>query len=152
MRDEDFQRTTDMHICERGGLPIYSSCAQPKKPTNEILLTEIVSSHTIVHPRTMMIHPTDTTIADTAMMTHGWFECLTLSTHGVTVLHEPLAFTGNGCQGNTSGIRQGCLGMTCQRHATQDIIQHAQCAGNASCNGQQCDSDGRVEHEEPYQS
>jgi hypothetical protein len=105
-----------------------------------------VSSHTIVHPRTMMVHPTDTTITDTAMMTHGWFERLTLSTHGMTVLHEPLAFTGNGRQWNTSGIRQGCLGMTGQGHATQDVIKHAQRAGNASGQGKKCDSDGRVEH------
>jgi hypothetical protein len=94
----------------------------------------------------MMVHPTDTTITDTAMMTHGWFERLTLSTHGVTVLHEPLTFTRNGRQRNTSWIGQGRLGMTGQGHATQDVINHAERAENASGQGKKCDSDGRVDH------
>jgi hypothetical protein len=93
-----------------------------------------------------MVHPTDTTITDTAMMTHGWFERLTLSTHGVTVLHEPLAFTGNGRERNTPWIRQGRLGMTGQGHATQDVIKHAQSDGNTFGQCKKRDGDGRVDH------
>lgn len=92
-----------------------------------------------------MVHPTDTTIADPAMMTHGRFERLTLSTHGVTVLHEALSFTGNGRQGDTSWISEGGLGMTGQGHATQHVIKHAQKDGNAVGQGKKGDGDGRVE-------
>ena len=47
------------------------------------VLTEIASSHTIVHPGTVMVHPTNTPIADSTMMRIGWFVRLTMTAHGM---------------------------------------------------------------------
>jgi hypothetical protein len=43
----------------------------------------------------MMVHSTDTTIADPAMMRKGRFESLALSTHGVARKISPLALHRN---------------------------------------------------------
>jgi hypothetical protein len=43
---------------------------------------QISRPNTVVHPRTMMIHSTDTTIANSTMMRMWWFEGLTLTAHG----------------------------------------------------------------------
>jgi hypothetical protein len=42
---------------------------------------QIARTDTIVHPGAVMIHPTNASIADSAMMGEWWFECLTLGTH-----------------------------------------------------------------------
>jgi len=82
-------------------------------------LTQISSSDTIVHPGTMMVHSTNTSITNSAMVRHGWLEGLALATHGMAVFHESLAFTGNGLNGYTSRICQWRLGVAGQCHATQ---------------------------------
>ena len=99
-----------------------------------------------------MVHPTNTSIADPTVVRLGWFKGLTLSTHAVRVLHEPLPFAGNGLNGDTAGIGEGCFGVTGQGHDDQTIVNHAQNDRNAFGNGQECDSNGRVGHEQPYQS
>jgi len=45
-------------------------------------MLEIPRSDAIIHPRTMMVHPTNTPIANPAMVGKGWFECLALGAHG----------------------------------------------------------------------
>lgn len=77
----------------------------------QVQLTEIVCPHTVVHPWAMMIHPADASVADAAVMRHGWLECLTLSTHAVRILHQPLTFRRYGGQRYTARISQTCLSM-----------------------------------------
>lgn len=74
-------------------------------------LTEIIGSHTVVHPGAVVIHSANASIADAAVVGHGWFERLTLSAHTVRILHEALTLRRNGSQGNTSRICQARLGM-----------------------------------------
>jgi hypothetical protein len=93
-----------------------------------------------------MVHPTNTTVTDTAMLGHGRFEGLTLSTHTVAVLHQTLAFTGNGCQGHTAWIQKTSLGVTCQGHETQNVVKHTQNNWYALRDRQQRDGNGRVQH------
>ena len=47
------------------------------------LLTEIVGSNAIVHPRTVMIHTTDASIADSTMMRKRRFVRLAVAAHGM---------------------------------------------------------------------
>ena len=44
-------------------------------------LTEIVGSDAVVHPRTVVIHSTDTSIADSTMMRIGGLVGLAVATH-----------------------------------------------------------------------
>ena len=111
--------------------------------------TQISSSDTIVHPRTVVVHSRNASIADSTMGRVGRFEGLALSAHGVTVFQEPLPFTGNGLNGNTTGITERCFGMTGQRHDTEHVVNHPQYDGNAFGNGQECYSNSAVRHEQP---
>jgi hypothetical protein len=117
-----------------------------------IVLTQIVGSHAIVHPWTVVVHTANATIANTAMMGHGWFKGLALPTHRVRVFHQSLAFAGNRRQGHTARICEGSLGMAGQRHETQDIVDHSQHDRDAFRDGQQGDSHGRVHQQQPDQS
>mmetsp|Transcript_1214 Transcript_1214/g.1394 ORF Transcript_1214/g.1394 Transcript_1214/m.1394 type:complete len:302 (-) Transcript_1214:441-1346(-) len=85
------------------------------------------------------------------MMTHGWFKGLTLSTHRMRILEETLSFTGNGCQRDGAGIREGSFGMTRQGHETQDLIHHAGRDGNAISGRQQGHGRSRIHHQHPHQ-
>jgi hypothetical protein len=82
-----------------------------------------------------MVHSANAPVANPAMMRHGRLECLALPTHAVGILEKTLTFTGNGRQGHTARIRQGCLGMTGQCHKAQNVIRHATNDGNAFGNG-----------------
>jgi hypothetical protein len=117
---------------------------RPSVQEKEKKVLQVAGPHTIVHPWTMMVHSTDAAIADSTMMRHGGFEGLTLSAHGVRILHEPLTFRRNSGQRHTSRIRQGSLGVTGQSHKTQDVVNHAQDDRNSFCDCQEGDSGSRI--------
>ena len=56
---------------------------RPSVQKKEKKVLQVVGPHTIVHPWAMMVHFTDATVADSAMVGHGGLEGLALSTHGV---------------------------------------------------------------------
>jgi hypothetical protein len=56
---------------------------RPRVDQKQQKMFQIVSPDAVVHPRTMVIHPTDTPVADTAMVRHGWFKGLALAAHRV---------------------------------------------------------------------
>ena len=87
-----------------------------RKKGNTKSLTQISSSNTIVHPWTMMIHPTHTPITYSTMMWKGRLECLTLTTHGMTCCISPLCFHGYCRFRNCSRIRETCFCMRCKCH------------------------------------
>ena len=57
----------------------------PRVDEKETKMFEVPCADAIVHPRTVMIHPTDTSIANTTMMGTGRFEGLALATHGMGI-------------------------------------------------------------------
>ena len=80
----------------------------------------------------MVVHPADASIADPAVMGHGWFEGLALSAHAMAVFEESLSFAGNGREGDTSGIGETGLCVAGQCHETQDVVNHAAGDGDAT--------------------
>ena len=112
-------------------------------------LTEIVHAHAIVHPRAMVIHAANASIANTAVVRHRWLEGLTLSAHTMGILHQSLSFRRNCGQRNTTRIRQTCLGMACQCHKYQYIVDHTENYGYPFSDCQKCDCHCRVQHQHP---
>mmetsp|Transcript_12060 Transcript_12060/g.18185 ORF Transcript_12060/g.18185 Transcript_12060/m.18185 type:complete len:278 (+) Transcript_12060:319-1152(+) len=114
---------------------------------------EIASSHAIIHPRTMMIHLTNTAIADATMMRHGGFIRLTLTTHGMRFRrNHALALHWNGGARHRARIRQTGLRMTRQCHDYQHAINHTQHGRDTIRRRQQCHSHHRIQHEKPNQT
>mmetsp|Transcript_18284 Transcript_18284/g.42085 ORF Transcript_18284/g.42085 Transcript_18284/m.42085 type:complete len:139 (+) Transcript_18284:738-1154(+) len=104
---------------------------RPGVDQEEQKVLEIVSPNAVVHPRTVVVHPADTSVADPAVMRHGWFEGLALAAHGVRIFHEPLAFARNGSEWYAAWIGETGLSMAGQCHETQDVVYHATGDGDA---------------------
>jgi hypothetical protein len=117
-------------------------------------MLEIPRPHTIVHPRTMMIHFGDAAIANATMVTAGWFEGLTLTAHAEFCCEgiETLLLGRNGTGWHTARIRQGGFHVGRQGEGRQERIQNTGPRWNTTGPGQQCHGHGTVRHEEPHQT
>jgi hypothetical protein len=78
-----------------------------------------------------MVHARNTPIANPTVMTAGWFKSLTLTAHGMRIAQETLTFAGNGLDGDTAGVGEGCLGVTGQSHGDKQSVEHAENDGDA---------------------
>jgi hypothetical protein len=115
-------------------------------------LTKITCPNTIIHPGTMVIHSTDTSIANSTMMTEGRFESLTLSTHGVTGRISPLDLHGYGTFRNGTRIRKRRLGVTCECHYYKKRIYHAKYRRYTFRDRKCCHSNDGINEKDPYKS
>ena len=79
-------------------------------------MLEIGRSHTIVHPRTVMVHATNATIANATVMRSSRFVGLTVTAHGVYGIIDGLSY-GHSRGGYAAGIGERRLGVgtQCQR-------------------------------------
>jgi hypothetical protein len=77
---------------------------RPRVHQKEQKVLQVVCSDTVIHPRAVVVHFANATIADPAMVRHGGLECLALTTHAMRILHETLAFARNSSQWHTSGV------------------------------------------------
>jgi len=112
-------------------------------------MLQICRANAVVHPRTMMVHPTDASVAYTTVMAHGRLERLTLPAHAVRRALPPLLLLRDGRAGDRPRIRQGRLGVTRQRHATKKRVDHPQIGVYPLGDGEERHGHGRVRHEEP---
>lgn len=112
-------------------------------------MLQICRAHAIVHPRTMMVHPTHATVAYTTMMAHGRLKRLTLPAHAVRRALPPLFLLRHGRPRHRPRIGQRRLGMTRQRHGAYQRVNHAQNGGYALRHREERHGNGRIRHEEP---
>ena len=131
------------------GSNIRSHLEVQEAAMTNVPLTEIVCAHAIVHPWTVVVHAANASITDTAVVRHGWFECLTLPTHTVRILHQALSFGRNCGQRNTTRIGQTRLGVACQCHKYQYIVYHTENNRYAFRDCQEGDSHCRIQHQHP---
>jgi hypothetical protein len=113
-------------------------------------LTQITSTNTIVHPRTMVVHPRNASIANSTMMRSWRLEGLTLSTHTMRCLRLSLRFARDRSSRDRSWVRQGGFGMGGQRQNAQDTISHTSNGWNALSDSQKHNSHTWIKHEQPY--
>ena len=93
-------------------------------------LTEIAGSHTVVHPWTVMIHPTDAPVTNATVMRVGWLVGLTMTAHGMR--GDPLLEQNgprHGFFGNTAGIGKHCLDVRCQCQGANGPVYHGHTVG-----------------------
>jgi hypothetical protein len=80
----------------------------------------ISSSNAVVHPRTMMVHASDTPVADSTVMRSIWFVALTPRAHGVCC--GTVRIDGDRGRGYCARIRKGGFDVTGQGECTEGKV------------------------------
>ena len=116
------------------------------RSSGNLKLGHALKNNTQTRKRLTVIHSTNTSVANTTMVAHGWFKRLTLPTHTVRGRLPTLFFLRNSRAGNRSRIGEGSLGMRRQRHGTEKCVYHSQDGGDALSNGKESHCNGRIRH------
>lgn len=112
-------------------------------------MLHIPRPNAIVHPRTVMIHMGNATIANATMMTARWFVGLTLRAHGELLMRRTLPHSRNGTGRYTAWIRQSGLDVCRQRQGGQHTVHGRVEDGNAFVLGEEGNGENGIGNEDP---